>query len=115
MSYKYKSPAEKGYVLTRLKRRHLNKVLKYPIKSYQRVNVWWNEKENTFIVERCTARWAVVANIILLPISFLFHGVANYKEILKEHKDMFNEKEKGKFVSDWLKGEVADKLKEMLK
>lgn len=114
MTYKYTSPAEQGYVLTKLKRKHLNKVLKYPIQPHWRVDVWWNEKEGTFIVERCTAYWAVAANIILLPISLLFHGIANYKEILEDHKDMFNEKEKGKFVSDWLEGEIADKLKGML-
>ena len=114
MTYKYKSPAEKGYVLTKLKRRHLNKVLKYTIPPHWRADVWWNEKENTFIIERCTARWAVAANILLLPFCILFHGIANYKEIIEDHKDLLNEKEKGKFVSDLWQGEWADKLKEML-
>ena len=43
MAYKYTSPAEKGYVLTKLKRKCLNKVLKYPIQPHWRVDVWWNE------------------------------------------------------------------------
>lgn len=114
MVYKYESPASKGYVLTKLKRRHLNKVLKYPIQPHWRVDVWWKEEDNTFIVERCTAYWAVFANCVLLPITLLLHGVANYKEILQEHKDLFNEKEKGKFVSDYWRGDFASKLREMM-
>ncbi|MNK57572.1 hypothetical protein D3C87_766310 [compost metagenome] len=49
-----------------------------------------------------TSYAAIILTTILFPILILFAGLSNFKEAIKEMKELYNEKKYGQFSSDWI-------------
>lgn len=114
--YEYVCPSTKGYVLTSITKKQLKSVHKnYNYRVADSICVWYNSEHDDFIVEKFTAPWAIAVNWMMLPFTLLIYGLSNYKEIWKYHVYLLNERKHGRFVSDFIRGNSAEKLKAYLK
>ena len=99
-NYVYKNPLENGYIKPKLTSEEHNTIFK----SYKRtVKYEVYESETVFRIDVYTPVWAKIINILLYPILLLIHRVGNIKELNKEFRDLFNEKEGGHFYSDYVR------------
>lgn len=99
MTYQYKDPLTQGYRRVRLSKAQHNNL--FPNRKIK-----WTDKyeyylsEDMFLLHKYLSLPAVVLNILLFPISLLCFGLSNFKDVLREHKEILSQKKYGKFSGD---------------
>jgi len=99
MSYVYVNPESKGMKKVKISRKDHNRIFtNWKLAPVDTAEYYMDD--TTLVIQRFTAPWAIILNCLLFPVAVLFHGIANYKEIVEEHKRMLNQKKYGAFVSE---------------
>jgi hypothetical protein len=99
--YKYVNPIDKGYIRFKLTKKQHNEIFKNrKLKWNGKSEYYYNE--NQIIIHTFTNWKAILLTTILFPIFILLHGITNIKEIWKELLELYNQKETGSFVSDFV-------------
>ena len=97
--YVYRDLLKEGYLKIKLTPNEHKEIFR----SYnKRVKYEVYEDKNTFIRERYTPSWVKIINIILYPILLLIHGIGNIKELNEDIQCLFNEKQGGHFIKDYI-------------
>lgn len=95
-TYKYKDPVEFGMTKISISRKQHNEI--FPLRK-----VHWMQKyhyyidDNKMTMQRLTSFFGKIYTICIAPLAVIMYGVITY---YKEASDVFNEKEKGKFVEE---------------
>lgn len=111
--YKYISPVETGHKQFNLTRKQHNELFpNRKLRWSDRYEYYYNERH--VIMHNFTNIRAKTLMTILFPFMLLIHGVVNYKEIIGEYKELYNEKKYGSFVSDHA-SKGTEKYKEIMK
>ena len=99
--YKYSDPTERGYIQFKLSKEEHNSLFKYrKIRWLDKYIYYYNDqgiKIHKFINKK-----GVIVATLSLPIAILIEGLGNYKEIWKELLSLYNQKNSGSFVSDFI-------------
>lgn len=103
MGYRYENPEDRGYKKIKMKRKEVNKLFKINPKIFGKYEVY--ENEEFYYIEVFIPLCNKIMVVILYPLFLLFFGVRRFKELNKEIYYMFNEKENGKFFSDFIRKE----------
>lgn len=99
--YVYKNPLEQGYKQFKLTKKQHNKL-------FTKRQIKWNDKYEYYfndqgVVLQRYGNWkAIIVVTILFPGYLLLEGLSNYKQLVKEYKEMFNQKQYGVFTSDYI-------------
>jgi hypothetical protein len=107
-NYKYKNPLDEGMVQFKLtKKQHNELFIHRPKQWYQKYDYYLGE--DRIILERTYTRLAVVVAILLFPVQVVLTG---FEDAVNLISDMFNQKEKGRFVRDiiWESSETYKKI-----
>lgn len=113
MTYEYKDPSANGYRRVRLsKADHCRLFPARPMKWHNRFEYYLRDTD--FLVHRFVGRTAVAISIALFPLSLLIYGVANFKEVWREHVRLVSQKKYGSFSGDqvWAR---SDSFSEIVK
>jgi hypothetical protein len=99
MAYEYKDPCARGYLRVKLSRADHHRL--FP----KRKATWKHRFEyylsdTDFLIHRFASYRVVVLSLLLFPFSLIFYGLANYKEVLREHASLINPKKYGGFSAD---------------
>jgi hypothetical protein len=97
--YQYTNPIDKGYTKFILTKKQHNEIFKNrQMKWMGKCEYYYNE--NQIIIHSFTNWKAILLSTILFPVFVLLHGIANINEVWKELLSLYNQKEKGSFVSE---------------
>jgi len=97
--YIYKNPLEQGYKQFKLTRKQHNELFKYrQLKWTDKYEYYYNDKN--ILIFKFASILLTILTTILFPISLLFYGLKDTKEIIQDHKKIYNQKKYGLFVSD---------------
>jgi len=98
-NYIYKNPLDKGYKQFYLTKKQHNKLFEYrQIKWHDKYEYYYNDKH---ILLHKFCNWkGILFTTIILPVIVLYEGVSNFKEIMIEYKELFNQKKCGSFSGD---------------
>lgn len=111
--YKYVDPVENGYKQFKLTKKQHNELFKYR-------KITWADKYdyydngNHILIHKFINWKGVLYCTLTVPVAVLLNGVVNFKEILKELKELYNQKESGSFSSDIVQGDRYEKLMKMI-
>lgn len=100
--YKYKCPTEQGYIKVNISKRKLRKFKLgyFKVKFFEKYEVYFNLENGHYKIHKFYNWLYIVLSVLLFPLSVLFGGLANWKEIIYEHKRLFNQKKYGSFSSE---------------
>jgi hypothetical protein len=99
--YKYINPIDQGYTRFKLTKKQHNEIFKNrKLKWNGRCEYYYNDKQ--IIIHTFTNWKAILLTTILLPMFILLNGIANIKEIWEELLELYNQKETGSFISDFV-------------
>lgn len=97
--YTYENPLDKGYKQFKLTKQQHNKIFKYrQLKWFDKYEYYYNN--HTIIIHRFCNLKGIIINTLLFPVYILTHGLLNFKELLREFKELYNQKKYGSFTSD---------------
>lgn len=68
------------------------------------------QKDNDIVVEKYTPLYLVVFALLAYPLSLLYSGFSNFKELNKEYYGLLNQKKTGSFSRDLIQNGM-DKIK----
>ena len=98
-NYIYKNPLDEGYKQFYLTKKQNNKIFKNrQIKLCNKYEYYYND--NCILVHKFCNWKGIIANTILLPIVILVEGIGDFKEIMIEYKELYNQKKCGSFIQD---------------
>ena len=100
--YTYKNPIDQGYERIKLNKKEYENIFR-DHESNKHTRKEFYKKDNIYVVHYFTPWWVKILNMILYPILIILHGFSNIKEINREISDMFHEKERGKFYSNYMR------------
>jgi len=98
-SYKYQDLLKEGYIKIKLTPEEHKEIFRN-YNRQSRCEVY--ENENSFVRDSYEPLWIIVMNILLYPILLLLHGLSNVKEINNDIRSLFNQKENGQFIRDYI-------------
>ncbi len=98
MTYKYVSPADRGYIRVKIGRGLRKELLPLRKNNIFNKQEWWISK-GAVEIHYLTSLLGKVLCILLFPVNGLIHGFFN-KELYSEYNKMFQEKKYGSFSSD---------------
>lgn len=117
MSYKYKDPISEGFAKVKFTTKQHNALFKNTQKKWF-TSYEYYIREDKFVMHRFESVSAKILNWVTMPIMILFHGFANWKEVVKDScSTKKSEKKNGSFVSDtvWAKSDLYKQIVEVLK
>jgi hypothetical protein len=102
--YKYTSPLDRGFTQFKLSRKQHNEIFKNrPLKWFGKCEYYYKEK--SILIHTFTRPIAVLINTLLFPMILVFIGLGNIKEAWRELIEMYNQKQLGSFVSEYVHSE----------
>lgn len=97
--YVYKNPLKNGYKQFKLSKKQHNEIFKHgKLRWIDRCEYYYND--NDILIHKFASLFAKILVTVMFPINILMYGLKNFKEIITEYKEMYNEKKYGSFVSD---------------
>lgn len=99
MAYEYKDPCARGYLRVKLSRADHNRL-------FPRRRISWQHRfeyylsDTDFLMHRFASYQVVVLSLVIFPVSLIFYGLANFKEVLREHASLISPKKYGGFSAD---------------
>lgn len=106
MSYKYENPLDIGYRRVRFSRKdHQRLFPRRPLKWHNSFEYYLSDTD--FLVHRFVSLPAVALNTLMFPVALLVYGIANFKEVWRDHAGMVRQKHYGSFSSEkvWARSE----------
>jgi hypothetical protein len=101
MTYEYKNLIEDGYVRIYLTKKEHNIIFKnFRLKFFESAEYYHSDINGTIIIQKYISNLATLIEVILFPISLLFFGISNFKEIVKELKKLIYKKKYGSFQQE---------------
>ncbi|RXZ78036.1 hypothetical protein EBB07_28685 [Paenibacillaceae bacterium] len=97
--FKYADPLKNGYKQFNLTKKQHNRLFKYRQRTWTDYYEYYCN-DNHIIMHRFTSLIAKCVTTLLFPLTFFVYGIANHKEIIRDHKRVFNEKKYGSYYSD---------------
>lgn len=99
MEYQYRNPIDRGFKQFTLTRKQHNSLFKYrQMRLWDRYEYYYNE--HMILLHKFTRNWVVAVNVLLLPHLIILHGVSNTKKIMRELREMIDQKRYGCFIED---------------
>lgn len=99
MAYEYTDPTKQGYVKFKLTHKEHNSIIIHrKVNMFTKIEAYY--KENIILIHYFTNALGKIISTLLLPITFIVHGLASTKEIIHDLKRLYNEKKYGAFVSE---------------
>jgi len=101
MAFKYNDPLTRGYTKFKLTKKQHNEI--FPKRKLN-----WSSSceyyytEDKVLIHRFVSPLAVVVNVLWFPISVVMNGLGEFKEILREYKRLFNQKQTGYFSTEFV-------------
>lgn len=95
----YSKKEHKNYIRMHMSNKDFE--LLYPrrkIRTSQALEFYVNDFE--IVVEYHTQLWVKLLNTVLFPVLILLNGIRNFKGICIEIRDLWQERKRGKFLSD---------------
>ena len=111
--YKYVSPLEKGYKQFKLTKEQHNKLFKYRKRTWV-VNYEYYYNDHVILLHGFTSKRAVFMSTIIFPAVVLLNGLANFKDIWKELRDLYKQKESGTYIIDRFRGEKYKQVMDII-
>ena len=97
--YKYRDLTKEGFKQVFISKKCHNDLFpNRQIKWHNRYEYYLSEK--MIHMERYTTLFAKLLMMLILPISYIWYGMANYKQLNKEVYNIWHEKERGSFSND---------------
>lgn len=113
--YKYISPIDKGFKQFKLTKKQHNSLFKYrQIRWFDKYEYYYND---SMIELHRFYNWKVViVSTLFFPVTLFINGIGNIKEIIKELKSMYKQKEIGSFSGDsiWKDSDTYTKVIEII-
>lgn len=109
MAYQYIDPTLSGYRRVKLSKADHRRLLpNHPLKWHKRFEYYICDTD--LLVHCFVSPPAIVLNTLLFPIALLLYGVANFKEVWRDHAKTLRQKHYGSFTSDkvWARCEAFD-------
>lgn len=99
--YKYDNLLDMGYKQVYLTKEQHNAIIKRRKKNWKnRYEYYLND--DRIIVQEFSSKVLIILSVLLYPVSVLFAGLSNFKELNRDMKRLFNEKRCGAFFEDWI-------------
>jgi hypothetical protein len=100
-TYKYDNLIDMGYKQVHLTKKQHNTIVKRRKKNWKnRYEYYLNE--DRIIVQEFSSKILIILSVLLYPISVLFAGLSNFKELNRDLKRLLNEKKYGSFSEEWI-------------
>lgn len=97
--YTYKCPTEYGYKKFKLTRKQHNEIFsRRKINIFTKCEYFYNE--HLIKIHFFTNALGVILSLLFVPVTIVTHGLSSIKDISKEIKDLFNQKERGSYSYD---------------
>lgn len=100
--FEYKDPLKQGYVLTSISLKDLKRlgIAQWRSGWVYKAAVFWSEARENFIIEYLSRGHIKALTVLLLPISLVICGIANYKEVWRDSLKVVQERKLGGYSSD---------------
>ena len=97
--YQYTDPVDNGFTKIKLTRHHHKQVFKnQPLSVFHHYDYYIGDNE--LILHRTTSLFWKVVITIGFPFVVIWYGISNFKDLLKEYHELYNEKRLGHFISN---------------
>ena len=109
--YNYKCPTENGHKKVNISKHQLSKFKLGYFKTnvFMKYEVYYNSNTGHYKIYKFYNNLFIFASMILFPLSLIFNGLFNWKEIVDSHKKLFNQKKYGSFSSEsFYKGKYSN-------
>lgn len=113
--YVYTNPLDDGYKQFKLTKKQHNSLFKYrQIKWHDKYEYYYDEHH--IILHRFINIYGIALYSLLFPAMVLLEGFANIKGVLKEYKEMYNQKKYGSFIGNniWNDSEMYKKVMDII-
>jgi hypothetical protein len=98
-NYKYICPTEKGFTRVYITRKQHKELL--PTRKLGIFHKYeYYLSDDAYQIDRVVSKIGICIHIVAFPFYIPYIGLRNFKELIKEYKEIFNQKELGKFSSD---------------
>lgn len=114
--YVYSNPEENGFTKFKLSKKQHNSLFKYrQIKWSDKYEYYYNE--NMIVIHNFVNWKGIFATTLLFPILVLLEGVVNFKKMLKELRELYNQKKYGQYSCDHVRrnSELYNNILEIIK
>lgn len=103
MTYEYKNLKLNGYIKFNIPKKEHNKIFKnFKLNFFEKAEYYYSKNNEIIVVQKYLNKFAIFIEVVLFPVSLLFFGLSNFKDICNALKKTIHQKKYGSFIQESL-------------